>query len=738
MQELIHIDDELIRRSLRDKNDPKEIFYYYIRQLVRKGSELIYLQAPRHQKPVYFYFTNGQAASLIFGNGQDGVHLITRMLGQYREFFEFDSTGRLRKFRPAISLIREHHPGIFSVRPPQIDDIGIQQEIIQALKDEIRSFNESTRKNYVDLYGLTYLTTVKGIQVYSARCFTDSDDQVIQLPEGLKVRYKNHGFITYVTILQFDSRTSKVIFQTSRKLPSGGRPRLENNPWYLISNLIKSIERIDLSSHRFRNLFRSAPDIIYFPDENIPPLAGNLDVSQQEAVRKSITQPVTYIWGPPGTGKSYTLASLLLALFMKGERTLVCSIANVAVNGLAMKLVAAIKKQDAEILKRGEILRIGYVGDKDLLEVEELFPEDDVTLEFRSRIQVLEEEIPAIDADKNRTTYARKLSELEQAKHQLANHLRERIENARIIFTTSSKALMEESISEANFDNLVIDEGSMMSPPILLALSSKVTKRIVVAGDHRQLGPIALSNTALSDRWLHSSLFDLLGTGDIASHEAVSMLKLQRRCAKPIIELVNTEFYGGQLDTLKNDRQSLCYEVSPRAGNVTFVDLGKDEDYAVARTGTHSRYNEGSLEYVMCLLGEYDADGISGSVGIIAPYRAQVLNYQKAVEEFVQECKPNFEAKVGTIHSFQGSECDIIIFDMVDGLFDTNKSPIRIGNLYYGKDGERLVNVALSRAISKLVVVGCSKVLWEGMHHGQVSTSVKRIIDKCASYRVEI
>jgi hypothetical protein len=66
---------------------------------------------------------------------------------------------------------------------------------------------------------------------------------------------------------------------------------------------------------------------------------------------------------------------------------------------------------------------------------------------------------------------------------------------------------------------------------------------------------------------------------------------------------------------------------------------------------------------------------------------------------------------------------------MVDALQDHEGNDMRIGNLYYNKQGEQLVNVAITRAISKLIVVGCSQVLTIGLRHGQVNESIRRIVN---------
>jgi superfamily I DNA and/or RNA helicase len=79
---------------------------------------------------------------------------------------------------------------------------------------------------------------------------------------------------------------------------------------------------------------------------------------------------------------------------------------------------------------------------------------------------------------------------------------------------------------------------------------------------------------------------------------------------------------------------------------------------------------------------------------------------------------------VGTIHTFQGSERDIIIWDIVD----TPQNDM--GLLYKGETGERLVNVAISRAKSRLVIVGYPRTFHESKANDLVSINIKTLISK--------
>ena len=74
-----------------------------------------------------------------------------------------------------------------------------------------------------------------------------------------------------------------------------------------------------------------------------------------------------------------------------------------------------------------------------------------------------------------------------------------------------------------------------------------------------------------------------------------------------------------------------------------------------------------------------------------------------------REYKLDFQDRVtiGTVHTFQGSECDVIIFDMVDcSKFEKpGKRQPYFGKIYEYEQGEQPLNVAISRARHKLIVV---------------------------------
>ena len=87
-------------------------------------------------------------------------------------------------------------------------------------------------------------------------------------------------------------------------------------------------------------------------------------------------------------------------------------------------------------------------------------------------------------------------------------------------------------------------------------------------------------------------------------------------------------------------------------------------------------------------------------MGIIAPYRAQVTLIRRLLRERGPEKDQARRIRLGTVHAFQGSEADVIIWDLVE------TRDHKIGRLYHKDAGDRLSNVAISRAQGKLILVG--------------------------------
>lgn len=84
------------------------------------------------------------------------------------------------------------------------------------------------------------------------------------------------------------------------------------------------------------------------------------------------------------------------------------------------------------------------------------------------------------------------------------------------------------------------------------------------------------------------------------------------------------------------------------------------------QTGDGSRINRKSAEFVCDLLSGYLQSDTNAVVGVIAPYRAQVTYLQRLLRA---RAVPKDQAKrirLGTVHAFQGSEADVVHWDLVE------------------------------------------------------------------------
>ncbi|CAH9069934.1 unnamed protein product [Cuscuta epithymum] len=115
-----------------------------------------------------------------------------------------------------------------------------------------------------------------------------------------------------------------------------------------------------------------------------------LDKSQEEAILNCVKarqcshqNSVKLIWGPPGTGKTKTVASLLSVLYNMKCRTLTCAPTNIAVIGVAkrlMQLIREVSLQDDSCYGLGDIVVFGNGERMKIEDHEDLW---DVFLSYR-------------------------------------------------------------------------------------------------------------------------------------------------------------------------------------------------------------------------------------------------------------------------------------------------------------------------------------------------------------------
>ncbi|MDW8319741.1 MAG: DEAD/DEAH box helicase [Armatimonadota bacterium] len=396
---------------------------------------------------------------------------------------------------------------------------------------------------------------------------------------------------------------------------------------------------------------------------------------QRAAIQLALNAPVLFLWGPPGTGKTTTLAWIAEACVRRGESVLLVSNTNVAVDRALTKLLDAIGSDGewARKVAQGAILRLG------VSELERLQPLLIGThLETRGRVE----------ASAERESKGEYGSQRER---------RRLIENAQLIACTLAKAATDPYLRERRFDLLLIDEGSMAPLPYVAALSALCRKRVVIGGDFRQLPPISLVQEGDEAQWLHTDIFQQAGVvssdGSVRHRPNLVALAEQWRMRSPICDLVNEPMYEGMLRTperlyAKPDECLYLVDTAP---------LRACSD----RTSGYSHFNVASALACVGLTQQLLTENPFLRVGIVTPYNAQA----SLIHAMLLDCDLAHEVRVATVHRFQGEERQAIIFDCVDappfgwvGQFLRGSSP--------GEESTRLLNVAITRAQRQLYVVG--------------------------------
>ncbi len=100
-------------------------------------------------------------------------------------------------------------------------------------------------------------------------------------------------------------------------------------------------------------------------------------------------------------------------------------------------------------------------------------------------------------------------------------------------------------------------------------------------------------------------------------------------------------------------------------------------------------------------LGNHPNQEGTERIGIVTPYSKQA----KLLQRLIEDNGMKHLVRAGTVHKFQGLEFDVVIFDTVE----SSPVPPRREFIVSGKDAMRLINVAITRARHKLIVVANSR-----------------------------
>lgn len=403
----------------------------------------------------------------------------------------------------------------------------------------------------------------------------------------------------------------------------------------------------------------------------------SLNIDQIAAVKKVMSaKDYALVLGMPGTGKTTTIAHIIRALVGQGKTLLLTSYTHTAVDNILLKL----KNDNIPILRLGAPAKI--------------HPEvqDFVTLAAQ----------PFSSPE-----------EIQRAWHETP------------VVATTCLGINHPIFNERRFDYCIVDEASQITLPICLG-PIRMSRTFVLVGDHNQLPPL-VQNEEARQGGLDVSLFKLLSD---THPDSVVNLEHQYRMSEDIMTLSNTLIYNGRLKCGTESLRTAELEIP----NLAALDSRHFPPSAVSSNPICRGPGKGKC-YIHSLLHPsarvrfVDTDSLPGSSEvakgnrIINPLEARIIT--QLVDSLLVCGVPASEIGVMTHyrsqlsllkHSLRGTGVEMHTADRFQG---RDKSVVLLSLVRSndeGKIGEllkdwRRINVAFTRAKTKLLVVGSRRTL---------------------------
>ena len=309
--------------------------------------------------------------------------------------------------------------------------------------------------------------------------------------------------------------------------------------------------------------------------------------------------------------------------------------------------------------------------------------------------------------------------------------------NCRVfVGTIASLSSRTEVFKLKRFDVAIIDEATqILEPQLLWLLSAKSSSgqdaigKFILIGDHKQLPAVVLQSKDESEVFderlreiglfnLKDSLFERLYRFHLSKEDSpmLDMLCRQGRMHPGVASFPNQAFYGGKLQPV-----GLPHQLENIPVPILFIPAERDTGTLSGKTNQHEARIV--ADWAVRIWNEtaetFDANR---TLGIITPYRSQIALIRRELQ--AKGIPALMDISVDTVERYQGSERDVIIYSFcVNHLYQLRF----LANLTEenGVQIDRKLNVALTRARKRMIMVGVPKLLKQNAIYSRLIDSLQ-------------
>ena len=438
-----------------------------------------------------------------------------------------------------------------------------------------------------------------------------------------------------------------------------------------------------------------------------------LNSTQETAVNKVLcTRDVAIVHGPPGTGKTTTLVEAIYETLHREPQVLVCAQSNTAVDWICEKLV----DRGVPVLRIGNPTR---VNDKMLSFTYERRFENHPSY---PELWGIRKSIREMGSRMRRGSY----SEREGMRSRMSR-LRDRATELEILINAdlfdSARVIASTLVSSNHrllngrrFPTLFIDEAAQaLEAACWIAI--RKADRVILAGDHCQLPPTIKCIEAARGGLDHTLMEKVVQQ----KPSAVSLLKVQYRMHEAIMRFPSEWFYNGELEAAPEVRNRGILDFDTPMNWIDTSEMDFHEEFVGESFGRINKQEANlllqELEAYISRIGKARILDESIDFGLISPYKAQVQYLRSKIRgsSFLRPFRSLIT--VNTVDGFQGQERDVVFISLVRANED--------GQIGFLNDLRRM-NVAITRARMKLVILGDATTLTKHAFYRKLITYIKQ------------